>query len=109
MSMFTETRRISYGFDSKSLRMLIILIMLAYLFCAAYTRMTMNESFHPVTRRALQSQMSNASLKTCVLRHVLNFIVADIDLRSFGKLFHEAGPAYEKARSAILWRRSSSS
>ena len=62
--------------DKISEKRRIIIIMLAYLYCTAYTRMTMN-------RGALQSQMSKASLKRCVLRHVLNLVVSDIDLSSF--------------------------
>ena len=50
-------------------------------------------------RGALQSQMSKASLKRCVLRNVLNLVASDIDLSSFGELFNEAGPAYEKVQS----------
>ena len=65
--------------------------------------MTVNGSSPPVTRGALQSKMSKASLKRCVLRQMLNLVVTYIDLSSFGKLFHEAGPTYEKARSSILW------
>ena len=57
---------------------------------------------HPVTKDALQCQMSKAILNRCVLRQDLNVRVPDIDLNSFDRLFQEAGPAYEKARSPIL-------
>ena len=57
--------------------------MLAYLYCAAYTGMTMNCSSPPCDERCItesNTQMSKASLKRCVLRHVLNLAVSDIDL-----------------------------
>ena len=70
----------------------------AYLYCIAYTRMMMNVSSPSCDQRsgALQSQMSKASLKTCVLRDILNLVVSDIDLSSFGKLFHESGRNMKK-------------
>ena len=69
--------------------------MLEYLYCGAYTRMTMNGSLPSIVARdALQSQMSNACLKDIPI-YVLNLVVTDIDLSSFGKLFHEAGQVHE--------------
>ena len=76
--------------------------MLVYLYCAADTRMTMNESLPPCDQRCITKSNVKVSLKRFFFRQVSNLIVSDIDLSSFGKLFHEAGPAYEKARSLIL-------
>ena len=46
--------------------------------------------------------MSQESLKICVLKHVLNLVVSNTDVSSFDKLFHQAGPAYDKARFQSL-------
>ena len=41
------------GLDIGNVKYIIIIIMLAYLYCAAYTRMPMNHHHHPVNRGAL--------------------------------------------------------
>ena len=70
--------------------------MLAYLYCAAYFRMTMNESSPLCDQRCItESNVTSEFKKICLETH-LNLVVSDTDLISFGKLFHEAVPAYGK-------------
>ena len=59
--------------------------MLAYFYCTAYTKMKVNESSTNCDQRSV------------------------IDVMSLGRLFQDAEPEYEKARSPILRRRAGSS
>ena len=70
-------------------------LILAYFYCAIYTRLQTNESSAACDQRRItkEFQLSYAKLNRYVLRRDLNMLVSVMDLISIGKPFHAAGPA----------------
>ena len=77
--------------------------MLVYLYFATYTRMTFNESLPPCDQTCITESNFKSEFKKMSRETRFKLVVSDYDSSSFGKLFHEAEPAYEKACSPILW------
>ena len=63
----------------------------------------MKVSSPPCDQRCITESNVKSDFRKMCSESRFNCVVSDIDLRSFDKLFHETGPAYEKARSQILW------
>ena len=63
----------------------------------------MNRSSPLSDQRCIIESNVNSEFKKICLETVINLVVCDIVLSLFGKLLHEAEPAYERDCSPILW------